>query len=414
MHTKLENVAGAVAVVALAAAALIGCRKDGPGDDGKPEKSSGGKGSAESTKAASSPADSASASARASSDDDPASGGGAPVDCDLRWGFHGKVGTAEAFMRLRRDGDRVVGRYFYAKVGVDLPLEGTISKGGEIELDEGPKSARTGHFKGRCDGTTHALAGQWSGGGKEEAFGLEPVATREKPLVATKKRSARGTLKVKGRGEGHMKGCHYAQSTAEIFGAGSPEAEAKLNRQDATTLLPLLIDKELHDEATKCEDAMEAELGTGVSATFSGFITLTTSGYANVEGAAHPANAIDYSSITYSLATGEPMSGKAVVAKLPEALLAKCVKEWSKANELEDGMISIDGSHYVLTADGIEFYGVDYPHVVAALTGSGPIVRWSALLREHALDERSPAKKLWAGVKPGTDPKGDCEVRKEF
>jgi len=109
-----------------------------------------------------------------------------------------------------------------------------------------------------------------------------------------------------------------------------------------------------------------------------------------------------------SLETGKALGAKEVFGKLPEALLDKCVAAYEKKQDLGEMKLAIDGTRFDLTPKGVHFYGADYPHVIAALTGNGPIVPWGALLREKALRSDSPAKRLWQSVKAATDTKGDC------
>lgn len=320
--------------------------------------------------------------------------------CDLRWGFHGKVAGQDAYLRLVRDGDAIVGRYFYAKHGVDLPLRGALGAALELELTEGDAKAPTGRFTGRCDPKTGALDGTWSNGKKDDPFHFDRVASREKPLVATKRRtlSRKAKTKTKGPPAGNL--CEYEQLRFELFGAGTPEAELALNEQDAKTLLPKLLSKEIFDQADKCEEGIRASFSAGVVATFRGFVTVESSGTYMAAGAAHPANAVDFSRVTYDLGDGRAMGEKELFAAVPKALLARCVAAYVKALEIEDLDPQITGRDFDLRPAGVHFFGKDYPHVIAALTGAGPTVRWEALLRDHALRADSPAKRAWDGVKP--------------
>jgi hypothetical protein len=83
--------------------------------------------------------------------------------------FRGTLGVKTAIqMRLRRDGDKLSGSYFYESVGKDLSLRGTIDAAGAFTLQEfDAAGAQTGLFKGRwggptCDDCGDSLTGKWT------------------------------------------------------------------------------------------------------------------------------------------------------------------------------------------------------------------------------------------------------------
>ena len=83
--------------------------------------------------------------------------------------FRGTLGGKIAIqMRLRREGDRLSGSYFYESVLKDLSLRGTIDAAGAFTLEEfDAAGARTGLFKGRWSGPTcedcgDSLTGKWT------------------------------------------------------------------------------------------------------------------------------------------------------------------------------------------------------------------------------------------------------------
>lgn len=334
--------------------------------------------------------------------------------CDLRWGFHGKVAGQDAFLRLARadDASAVVGRYFYAKHGLDLALRGTLTSALALELVEGDPKKPTGTFKGTCDPKTGALDGTWNGGKDDAPFHFDRIASRDKPLVASKRLTLARKAKTKAAAGGPPGAgtCEYEQKTFEIFGAGTPEAELALNQQDARTLKPRVLSKEVYGQVETCEEGINASFSEGVVATFRGLVTLEAGGTFMAAGAAHPANAVDYSRRTLDLTTGRVVTEKDLFAAFPKALVERCVAAYVKANEIEDLAGHLDGHSFDLTPAGLHVFGVDYPHVVAALTGAGPTITWGALLRDHALRADSPVKRAWDGIAPAAAPAGaaDC------
>lgn len=83
--------------------------------------------------------------------------------------FRGTLGGKTAIqVRLRREGDKLSGSYFYESVGKDLSLRGTIDAAGAFTLQEfDAAGAQTGLFKGRWGGPTcedcgDSLTGKWT------------------------------------------------------------------------------------------------------------------------------------------------------------------------------------------------------------------------------------------------------------
>jgi hypothetical protein len=85
--------------------------------------------------------------------------------------FRGPLGTSGNLaiqMRLRREGDRLTGSYFYETVGKDLSLRGTITAAGDFQLQEfDAAGAQTGLFRGKwkgpdCEDCVDTLAGKWT------------------------------------------------------------------------------------------------------------------------------------------------------------------------------------------------------------------------------------------------------------
>ena len=96
--------------------------------------------------------------------------------------FSGKLGNKYRIqMRLRRDGGKLSGTYFYERVRQDLMLRGEIDGQGNFSLREyDAGGAQTGVFRGKwrpsdCDGCGDFLSGNWS----------KPDETRSMPFELT-------------------------------------------------------------------------------------------------------------------------------------------------------------------------------------------------------------------------------------
>ena len=83
--------------------------------------------------------------------------------------FRGTLGGKVAIQaRLRREGERLAGSYFYETIGKDLSLRGTIDAAGDFTLEEfDAAGAKTGIFKGawkgpQCDECVDTLTGKWT------------------------------------------------------------------------------------------------------------------------------------------------------------------------------------------------------------------------------------------------------------
>jgi hypothetical protein len=124
--------------------------------------------------------------------------------------FKGSIGsTLDLQMKLVRNGDQLVGSYFYQKVGKIIGLRGTVDKDGNLSLDEFDQGGKqTGVFKGlwtinKEDGLI-TLAGNWSkppgekGDDKKTAFSIheEPIHfTGDVDIVAKSVKENNKTLK---------------------------------------------------------------------------------------------------------------------------------------------------------------------------------------------------------------------------
>jgi hypothetical protein len=109
--------------------------------------------------------------------------------------FRGRINyDLKVEMTLVRDGERLTGTYFYPRVGKNIDLKGTISKGGNVELRESDETGKdTGVFKGKWTSNAMGLAeieGKWSrpDGSKETDFQIsqQPIELASSARVVPK------------------------------------------------------------------------------------------------------------------------------------------------------------------------------------------------------------------------------------
>lgn len=173
------------------------------------------------------------ASAHAQSADASASASAAPA-ASARTGvvaFRGTIGASGKLaiqVRLRREGDKLSGSYFYETVGKDLSLRGTVDAAGNFQLQEfDAAGAQTGLFKGQwkgpeCEDCGETLTGKWTRPDGTRALefvlGEFPVAFSGDTRLVSKaqKESAR-----RGKWGGHEISAEYPQ----LVGSGANVAK---------------------------------------------------------------------------------------------------------------------------------------------------------------------------------------------
>ncbi len=271
-----------------------------------------------------------------------------------------------------------------------------------MALVEGAAAKPTGHFAGTCHTGSGVLDGTWTGAHGAQPFHLDPVGPRDTPLVATKRFQL--TRKAAKKGDFGGTSCKYEQTTVELFGAGSPEAERALGHRDATDLDPWILSEEDYGAVRDCETPVDASAAESVSDIFRGLATWERGGASSYEGAAHPNNATGFDRVTYDLTTGRAVTEGDLFARFPEALVKRCVTGYGSDPE----MLQVDGHQFALMPQGVHVFGAGYPHALAALTGQGPILTWAALLHEGALRADSPVKRAWAGIAPAKPGDPEC------
>jgi hypothetical protein len=221
----------------------------------------------------------------------------------------GKIaGKYEIRMRLRRDGESLLGSYSYEKSGQVLNLEGTIDDSGNFTISEEFRDKKTGVFKGRL--TVTAVAGEQTM--RLEGTWSKPDGTNKMPFSLTEPRFDLGGLKLirKNINEESKKPRYSVKvEYPQVEGSSDPRIE-KFNRH-----ILALVSKQIN---TFKGEAVEAGIGLPDSDVGSGLqidyeVTLATSKLISITftaspymaGAAHPNH---YALVVnYDLAAGKPI-----------------------------------------------------------------------------------------------------------
>jgi hypothetical protein len=311
--------------------------------------------------------------------------------------------------RIRVEGDRVHGRYFYERVGVDLPLEGTTTAG-KLSLREGKRAKPSGWFEGTCDAAGR-MTGDWSasppnaggdaGAARHGAFDLVPIEPgAAPPVIATKHTTI--VARPKTVGPFGMKECKFHEAHFEIFGLADAGVERTLNAEGIDPDAPPRWPDERRDVEV-CETGYEWEFNQTIEFFPHDFAIIHQGGYGLLDGSAHPANSIAVDVAVWDLRTGRRVRFADVFAKDPMPEVLRCFDALSsepswKGADFWSGYVTRD--RFVVTDTGLRFYGADYFHAVAAWTGAGPTFPWSMLLGGGYLQADSPVRRLWEGVAP--------------
>jgi hypothetical protein len=314
------------------------------------------------------------------------------------------------FARLAREGTRVWGRYFYESKGIDLAVEGSLSDDGSLHLVEGDAAATTGRFEGRCEPASGALAGTWLGARTRGEFRWAPIPAGETPVVAIKRFTVARSARFRGA-DLRITGCSYSESHLELFGLRDDTVERTLSRQGVEPLLGPVLDPALARGVQSCTDGFVAERGEQLVGAFRELATIEGSGWID-GGGMHP-NELDLRRFTVDLRTGHHVvaSDVLVPGRDPLARVAECAAKatpFDASMDAEEWQNHLDRSQIDLAEDGVHFFVDNFPHVMAVLSGQGPVIGYDVLLRDGYLRTDSPVKRAWRGVEPAPKSKPWC------
>ncbi|MGK3968515.1 hypothetical protein WMF38_30580 [Sorangium sp. So ce118] len=345
--------------------------------------------------------------------------------CALERGFHGTIGPRlEVFARLERDGAALRGRYFYAHVGVDIPLAGSVTDAGEIALTEGNPARPTGRLAGTCRADGHIIGTWTSPNGTSLAFDLSSVGARDALLVATKKRARRfppqpdpgapaGQIGFFEPGEP----CSEELAWPEVFGAATPQVEAAINRRLESSEWVFRQQAEEGLRACKVGERTAASRAFEVALNERGFLGIRSHDATRSEGGTHPWDPGGELWYVLDARTGapvtDPLDRSPASRKALQPILERCLAPFTYGDptlmETLRERVSLDNADLLVmpTPDGLKLAATGYAPPLRALEGDGPIVTWAALAGAGALSARSPLARLWEGrtaAGPSADP----------
>jgi len=169
--------------------------------------------------------------------------------------FRGSIGSALGLqMKLIREGQKLIGTYYYQKVGQKIDLRGTIDQANNVALEEfDDKGKQTGVFKGLWtidEAGLIGIAGNWTkpDGDKQTAFSLhqEPIEFSGPVEIAGKQ------IKEKNKQLQYEIDVDYPQ----ITGSTNPAA-AKFNQQAKA-----LVNEEVRSFRAAMTDLADDEVET--------------------------------------------------------------------------------------------------------------------------------------------------------
>ena len=260
--------------------------------------------------------------------------------------FRGSIGSALGLqMKLNREGQKLIGSYYYQKIGQKIDLRGTIDQANNVVLEEfDDKGKQTGIFKGLWtidDSGLIGIAGNWSlpNGDKQTAFSLhqEPIEFSGPVEIAGKQ------IKEKNKQLQYEIDVEYPQ----ITGSTNPAAE-KFNQQAKA-----LVNEEVQSFRAAMTDLAEeniesttgSDLGIGYTVALANddliSVDFGIGGY--YRGAAHPNSHSRV--INFDLKNGKPL--KLADLFKPESSYLQAISDYSvkdlqKQSKSKDNMLDDD------------------------------------------------------------------------
>lgn len=257
--------------------------------------------------------------------------------------FRGSIGSALGLqMKLIREGEKVVGSYYYQKIGKKIDLRGTINATNNITLEEFDANGKqTGVFKGLWttdeDGLIN-IAGNWTkpDGGKQAAFSLH-----QEPIEFT------GGVEIAGKQiKENNKKLQYEIEVEypQITGSSNPAVE-KFNQQAkaiVTDEVRVFRSAMAEDADEEIETTTGSDLGIGYTVAIARddliSIDFGVGGY--YRGAAHPNTHSRV--LNFDLKNGKPLRLADLFkpdAKYLQVISDFCVKDLQKQSKANDNML---------------------------------------------------------------------------
>ena len=283
----------------------------------------------------------------------PQPAGGAAAAAETKF-FRGSIGSALGLqMKLVRQGENLVGSYFYQKVGTKIDLRGTIDKDGNVTLEEFDSAGKqTGIFKGQwktdSDGVIE-VNGNWTkpNGEKKTAFTVrqEPIDLSNGVEIVAKQ------IKEKNKKLKYEVAVNYPQlsgSTDPNFEKFNQAVRALVNRNISGFKKDMVPAEAEPTPDSSISPPQGEETGSDISIDYT--VALAQDELISVEfnissyysGAAHPNSNAEV--INFDLKNGKPLKLADLFqpgAKYVHAISTHCVKELTAEAKKQgsDGML---------------------------------------------------------------------------
>ena len=257
--------------------------------------------------------------------------------------FRGSIGSALGLqMKLIREGQKLIGSYYYQKVGQKIDLRGTIDQANNVALEEfDDKGKQTGIFKGLWtvdEAGPIAIAGNWAkpDGDKQTAFSMhqEPIEFSGPVEVAGKQ------IKEKNKQLQYEIDVEYPQ----ITGSTNPAAE-KFNQQakalvteEVRSFRAAMID--LADDEIETTTSSDLGIGYTVALANDDLISIDFGIGGYYRGAAHPNSHSRV--INFDLKNGKLLKLADLFkpeGRYLQAISDYCVKDLQKQSKAKDNML---------------------------------------------------------------------------
>jgi Protein of unknown function (DUF3298)/Deacetylase PdaC len=309
--------------------------------------------------------------------------------------FRGTIGDLALHMKLTREGDKLLGSYYYQKVGSPIDLRGTIHKDGDVTLDEFERGGKkTGTFKGTWktdneDGLI-SINGNWTkpDDGKVFPFSLTQEAIEfkvEVEIVTRQIKEANKKLKYEIDAE-----------YPELTGSRDP------NFENFNQAAKALVTREVNEFRKSVTEASEEQIAgeTGSDLGIGYTVVLARDDLISVQfdtgsyyrGAAHPNSHSQV--LNFDLNRGSALRLQDLFtpgAKYLQTIADYCIQDLKKQSSLKDGMLddssiesgaAADAKNYeswIITRKGL---GINFDAYQVGPYAAGPqfvLVPYSAL-----------------------------------
>jgi hypothetical protein len=277
----------------------------------------------------------------------PVAGGSTPA-VETKY-FRGSIGSALGLqMKLRREGEKLSGSYFYQKIGTRIDLKGTIDNDGNLTLQEFDASGKqTGVFRGfwktdNEDGVI-SISGNWTkpAGEKKTAFSLhqEPIEfSSQVEIVAKQIKEANKKLNYK-------IDVDYPQLT------GSTDPNVDKFNQYAKALVIKEVSEFRKAMAAETDEEIPSETGSDLGIGYT--VTIAKDDLMSIEfdsgsyyrGAAHPNSHSQV--VNYDLKNGKPLRLADLFkpgSKYLQTIATYCINDLKKQSKLKGADSMLDNS----------------------------------------------------------------------